>query len=71
MNNSEKKLFLIDAMALIYRAYFALNKSPRINSKGLRLLSNKYIKISNDKDVFTHILLGLRRDFVNSSKKET
>ncbi|HRS53110.1 MAG TPA: DNA polymerase I [Bacteroidales bacterium] len=35
MNNSEKKLFLIDAMALIYRAYFALNKSPRINSKGL------------------------------------
>ncbi|MEI6898978.1 MAG: DNA polymerase I [Bacteroidota bacterium] len=32
---SEKKLFLLDAMALIYRAYFALNKNPRINSKGL------------------------------------
>lgn len=31
----EKKLFLLDAMALIYRAYFALNKMPRINSKGL------------------------------------
>ncbi len=31
----EKKLFLLDAMALIYRAYFALNKNPRINSKGL------------------------------------
>jgi len=30
-----KKLFLLDAMALIYRAYFALNKNPRINSKGL------------------------------------
>ena len=30
-----KKLFLIDAFALIYRAYFALNKNPRINSKGL------------------------------------
>ncbi|HRY31512.1 MAG TPA: DNA polymerase I [Bacteroidales bacterium] len=29
------KLFLLDAMALIYRAYFALNKNPRINSKGL------------------------------------
>jgi DNA polymerase-1 len=29
-----KKLFLLDAMALIYRAYFALNKNPRINSKG-------------------------------------
>lgn len=31
----EKKLFLLDAMALIYRAYFALNKNPRITSKGL------------------------------------
>ena len=30
-----KKLFLLDAYALIYRAYFALNKNPRINSKGL------------------------------------
>jgi len=29
------KLFLLDAMALIYRAYFALNRNPRINSKGL------------------------------------
>lgn len=29
------KLFLLDAMALVYRAYFALNKNPRINSKGL------------------------------------
>ena len=30
-----KKLFLIDAYALIYRAYFAFIKNPRINSKGL------------------------------------
>jgi DNA polymerase-1 len=30
-----KKLFLLDAMALIYRAYYALNRNPRINSKGL------------------------------------
>ncbi len=30
----EKKLFLLDAMALIYRAYFAFNKNPRVNSKG-------------------------------------
>ena len=30
----EKKLFLIDAYALIYRAYYALIKNPRINSKG-------------------------------------
>ena len=31
----EKKLFLLDAFALIYRAYFAFAKNPRINSKGL------------------------------------
>ena len=30
-----KKLFLIDAFALIYRSYFAFSKNPRINSKGL------------------------------------
>lgn len=30
-----KRLFLLDAMALIYRAYYALNKNPRVNSRGL------------------------------------
>ena len=29
-----KKLFLLDAYALIYRAYFAFSKNPRVNSKG-------------------------------------
>jgi DNA polymerase-1 len=29
-----KKLFLLDAYALIYRAYFAFANNPRINSKG-------------------------------------
>lgn len=29
-----KKLFLLDAYALIYRAYFAFAKNPRVNSKG-------------------------------------
>ena len=29
------KLFLIDAYALIYRSYYALIRSPRVNSKGL------------------------------------
>ncbi|MES2798524.1 MAG: DNA polymerase I [Bacteroidota bacterium] len=29
-----KKLFLLDAFALIYRAYFAFAKNPRVNSKG-------------------------------------
>ncbi len=31
---SEKKLFLLDAFALIFRAYYALIRSPRITSKG-------------------------------------
>ena len=29
-----EKLFLLDAYALIYRAYYAFIKNPRINSKG-------------------------------------
>ena len=29
-----KKLFLLDAMALIFRAYYALIRSPRLTSKG-------------------------------------
>jgi DNA polymerase-1 len=33
--NNENKLFLLDAYALIYRAYYAFIKNPRINSKGL------------------------------------
>ncbi|MCE2710917.1 MAG: DNA polymerase I [Cryomorphaceae bacterium] len=32
--NTDQKLFLLDAYALIYRAYFAFAKNPRINSKG-------------------------------------
>jgi len=31
----KKKLFLLDAMALIYRAYFALSRNPRMTSYGL------------------------------------
>ncbi|WP_215225465.1 DNA polymerase I [Echinicola shivajiensis] len=34
-SSDKKKLFLLDAMALIYRAHFAFSKNPRINSKGL------------------------------------
>ena len=32
--DSSNKLFLLDAYALIYRAYYAFIKNPRINSKG-------------------------------------
>ncbi len=31
---NEKKLFLLDAFALIYRAYYAFINNPRMNSKG-------------------------------------
>ena len=32
---TDKRLFLLDAYALIYRSYFAFIKNPRFNSKGL------------------------------------
>ncbi len=32
--SQEKKLFLLDAYALIFRAYYAFIKNPRVNSKG-------------------------------------
>ncbi|NND93499.1 MAG: DNA polymerase I [Flavobacteriales bacterium] len=35
MAEDNKKLYLLDAMALIYRAYFAFIKRPLINSKGM------------------------------------
>lgn len=34
-NNTDKRLFLLDAYALIYRSYFAFIKNPRFNSKGM------------------------------------
>ncbi len=35
MENKDRQLYLLDAYALIYRAFFALNKNPRFNTKGL------------------------------------
>lgn len=35
MNNNNKKLFLLDGMALMYRAHFALSKNPRFTSSGI------------------------------------
>ncbi len=59
MPQTNKKLFLLDAMALIYRAYYALNRNPRINSKGLNtsavlgFANSLYDVIKNEKP--THI----------------
>ncbi|TAE23685.1 MAG: DNA polymerase I [Cytophagales bacterium] len=35
MAKPQNKLFLLDALALIYRAHFAFNKNPRITSRGV------------------------------------
>ncbi len=35
MAEQKKKLFLLDAMALIYRSHFALSNNPIVNSKGV------------------------------------
>ena len=35
MTDTSKKLFLLDAYALIFRAYYAFIKNPRVTSKGL------------------------------------
>jgi len=62
MANPNKKLFLIDAMAIIFRAYYALNKNPRINSKGLNtsailgFTNSLYDIIKNEKP--THIAVA-------------
>ncbi len=49
----EKKLFLIDAFALIFRAYYALIRSPRITSKG---------KNTNAQFGFTNALVDLLKN---------
>lgn len=51
----EKKLFLLDALALIYRAYYALIRAPRVTSKG---------KNTNAQFGFTNTLL----DLINKEK---
>ncbi len=57
-----KKLFLIDAYAIIYRAYYAFIRAPRINSKGLNT-SAIYGFVNTLEDVLkrekpTHIAVG-------------
>lgn len=36
-SSAEKKLYLLDAFALIYRAYYAFIRNPLINSKGMNV----------------------------------
>ncbi len=51
----KKKLFLLDAMALIFRAYYALIRSPRITSKGKNTnaqfgFTNTLVELLNSQD---------------------
>lgn len=63
MSKPEKKLFLLDAMALIYRAHFAFSKNPRINSKGVNTgatygFTNSLLEILK-KENPTHIAVAI------------
>ena len=72
MENSEKKLFLLDAYALIYRAFFALNKNPRLNSKGVNtsavmgFLNSLYEILKNEKP--SHI--GVAFDVAGTAQRQ-
>ncbi|MEM8967504.1 MAG: DNA polymerase I [Bacteroidota bacterium] len=62
MSQPIKKLFLLDAMALIYRAHFAFSKNPRINSKGMNTgaalgFTNSLVEVLN-KEKPTHIAVA-------------
>ena len=59
MADTGKKLFLLDGMALVYRAHFALIRSPRISSSGMNTsavfaTTNTLLQILN-KEEPTHI----------------
>jgi DNA polymerase-1 len=63
---TDKKLFLLDAFALIYRAYFAFSNNPRINSKGFNTsaifgFTNTLLEILN-KEKPTHIAVVFDTD---------
>ena len=68
----EKKLFLLDAYALIYRAHFAFINNPRINSKGLNTSAifgfcNSLLEVINNHEP-TH--LGVVFDPPGGSNRE-
>ena len=55
ITKNTEKVFFLDAYALIYRAFFALNKNPRMTSKGLNtsaiigFLNTLYEVLKNEK----------------------
>ncbi|WP_017731136.1 DNA polymerase I [Nafulsella turpanensis] len=74
MSKPDKKLFLLDAMALIYRAHFAFSKNPRINSKGTNTgaiygFTNSLLEIIQ-KEKPTHLGVGWDTDAPTFRHKE-
>ena len=62
----KNKLFLLDAMALIYRAHFAFSKNPRITSKGINTgavlgFTNTLFDIIR-KEKPTHLAVAIKYD---------
>lgn len=82
---NSKKLFLLDAYALIYRAYFAFAKNPLINSKGQNVsaitgFTNTLLDLM-DKEKPTHLAVvfdmagptdrAIEHEFYKANRQET
>ena len=72
---TDKKLFLIDAYAIIFRAFFAFAKNPRINSKGLNTsaafgFTNSLLEVLK-KEKPTHIAVVFDPPGGSVTRKET
>ena len=74
MDQPVKKLFLLDAYALIYRAFFAMSKRPAINSKGLNtsavmgFLNTLYDVLRNEKPTHIGVAFDLHGTTVRSQE---
>ena len=68
-----KKLFLIDAMGLIYRAHFALHQYTRTNSKGVEVgallgFTNAVVEVL-EKQAPTHVIAAFDMQALTWRKK--
>lgn len=67
MSDNTKKLFLIDAYALIYRSYFAFIRNPRFNSKGVNTsaalgFANTLVQLlENDKPEYIGVVFDMSK----------
>ncbi len=83
-DNPEKKIFLLDAYALIFRAYYALAKNPIHNSKGLNtsaifgFTNTLYDLLRKEKPTHIAVVFDLgqsdravEHDFYKANRQET